>query len=515
VRRQGLLSEATPTPQAAERTRVGQPASDAMEIKELAFTPSEAVTIDDKSSPKEKERTRIRLRFSLFFDGTGNNRKNVQTRLDYEEQGHDPRGVYKRIDEADTWHGSSYFNDFSNVARLYKHAAKVSGYDHHFNIYTEGIGTLDDEEDSNYGNISGRGHWFETNTGVVAKVQKGLAKAFAELSEKYDPTTTTIELATIDTFGFSRGATAARHCVDRVLHSEEKKLSFKQELEMRGYEVEKVEVDVVGLYDTVSALGVAYIDTSDVSTLGLDAVRKAKAVYHLAAAEEYRWCFSLTNIDSAVSAGVGWQVFLPGAHSDVGGGYVNLNPEKKALWAGDGAEEVLEFLETRGWVKHDEARIIGRWDISTRRDDIAPEQPNDRGRKTKWTQAHLMTEDRYLRLEREMISNRYSYVPLHLMAAFCREQSLNISSRLESEYDPLKGPGPMPAALVSRIKAYAEKVKASNSSVAEDWMGGDSDLKRLRNKYLHFSSASSIGLDMRVLRFEDFFEPVRKIFSDA
>lgn len=192
------------------------------------------------SAGKQSERQRVRLRMSLFFDGTGNNMKNTETRI-AGDQGHDPKGVYQRILASDAWRESSFFNDLSNVARLYKCADTVADYKYHFNVYTEGIGTLNEEEDSLRGNVTGGG-----DTGVVAKVDRGIANALAEISNKLNPQENyTLELITVDAFGFSRGAAAARHCVYRVLHSElaNGKVSLRERLELLGYEVEKVETE--------------------------------------------------------------------------------------------------------------------------------------------------------------------------------------------------------------------------------------------------------------------------------
>jgi hypothetical protein len=351
----------------------------------------------------------------------------------------------------------------------------------------------------------------------VAKVKKGLASALERVVKQIKPAQNyTLERVTVDTVGFSRGATAARHCVYRLLHSEPKgQPSFKRRLEALGFDVEKVEVQAVGIFDTVSALGVAYLDISDVKELHLDAVRDAKAVYHLAAAEEYRICFSLTNIDSAVNAGRGCEIFLPGAHSDVGGSYANGKSEEKALWTGDGSEELLDYLETYGWVRPGQARIVGRFDAVARRDDIWPIRPDNKGRSLKAGQAHLLSADRYAKMERPRISNRYSFIPLQLMAAFAREQGLSIKSKLEIDYDPLREPFPMTEDVVNMIKAYADQAKGTRSSLPEDWQRRTPTLNKLRNEHLHFSSGSAAGLNLRANLWDDFLDPWRRVYSDT
>jgi hypothetical protein len=259
----------------------------------------------------------------------------------------------------------------------------------------------------------------------------------------------------VDTFGFSRGATAARYCIHRILydvstHTERlgKLPSFKKRLVQAGYELGELQVKAVGLFDTVSSFGIAYIDTSDVRTLHLDAVKEAQAVYQLAAAEEYRFCFSLTNIDSAVSAGKGCQIFLPGAHSDIGGSYVHETGEHNVVWTEEGSESIQEFLETYGWAKVGQTRIVGKWDGLERLRDMRPERPDGKGRSFKLDRAHLTLQDYYLKLDRPRISNRYSFIPLQLMAEFAREQELVYKSLLEKKWVQI---GPCHAASGSGI----------------------------------------------------------------
>jgi hypothetical protein len=471
-----------------------------MEMNETVLQPSAPDTphADPRRKEDKPEKKRVTVRISLFFDGTGNNRRNT----DHRSTG---SAVFKRIAESDKFQESSYFNDYSNVARLYMHTAgkAASGYNYYVKVYTEGIGTSDGDEDDVRGNVAGEGP-----TGVVAKVDKGLNNAIVRLgkllkeSEKY-----ILERVTVDTFGFSRGATAARYCVYRILHRELQfdgnppKETLKRRLEGAGFEVEKIDVKTVGLFDTVSSMGVAYIDVSDVTRLHLDAVKEAHAVLHLAAAEEYRVCFSLTNIDSAVHAGVGHQIYLPGAHSDVGGGYENGPGEDKVVWSGEGSEDISEFLRHYGWATAEEARVIGAHDRRARDHDI----------KKPIKQAHLRLWTEYVRLERKTLSNQYSFIPLHIMAKFAREQALPVRDGLESDYDPVDISG-----LSARLKAYAESAKASGASEASDWSYNvDPAVQELRHQYLHFSGKSEIGYNLRTESAGDFRAPIRRVYSDS
>jgi hypothetical protein len=498
-----------------------------MELNECVMPAEPLSPSEPPPDSAQPARKRIRVRISLYFDGTGNNKKNTETRIAAEETGKDPTGVFARILEFDSWRESSYFNDLSNVARLYSMALEASSYTHHFNVYTEGIGTLDDQGDDAIGNATGTKFVpGMPDTGVVAKVEKGLGNALAALTKLFPPGKYDLESVSMDTFGFSRGAAAARYCIHRILFDVStgtqklgKLPSFKKRLVQAGYELGQLEVQAVGLFDTVSAFGIAYIDTSDVRSLHLDAVKQAKAVYHLAAAEEYRLCFSLTNIDSAVSAGNGCQIFLPGAHSDIGGGYVPNDSESKIVWTEDGSESIQEFLEIYGWAKVGETRVVRQRDLLQRRDDMMPMRPDNSGRAPKFDRVHLIWSERYLKIERRHISNRYSFIPLLLMAEFAREQGLIYDPELETKYDPAAndaktGAGAVPQDMIARLKGYANRAKGTHDSLPEDWMQRDASMKRFRNRFLHFSSSSAAGMNLRTRNIGEMWDPWRRIWSD-
>jgi hypothetical protein len=411
--------------------------------------------IDQDPKRNSEDRKRVKVRLSLFFDGTGNNRVNTDHRINKTE-------VYRKHRKE-----GSYANDYSNVARIELHIDEENvpaGYDYYISVYTEGIGTVDSDEDNL---IPGQllGQW---ETGIVGKVDKGLQQAASILSDKVSAQYI-IEKLTIDTCGFSRGAAAARYCVHRLRHEEtrwfRKKQSLQQILEGMGYTVESIEVLAVGLYDTVSAFGMPK-DESDVQELKLDAIREATAVLHLAAAEEYRKTFSLTNIDSAGAKGK--QVFLPGAHSDVGGGYAEGENETKRLIRGSNSSSIAKFMRKYGWY----------------RDRELVHHSGDLGYGYKTTE--------YVAIQRRGISQEYSFIPLRLMAKFFREQGLLVKTSLDKTYDPVN----VSSALRAHIEAYAAEQQTSS---AADWHTDAPALQELRHDFLHFSAGENIGMGMRII----------------
>lgn len=460
------------------------------EIGESVFVPGPNL---DEPPPKTDEQTKrekkVKVRISLFFDGTANNRVNTDHRL---HRATDPKSAetYKKYGDS-----MSYTNDHSNVSRLETKVKKkrVAGYDHFISVYTEGIGTTDSNEDTVIpGQAFGDG-----DTGVKAKVDKGLRSALGLLQSMLTPEVT-IEKLSVDTFGFSRGAAGARYCIHRALHDEAATRpknavgtaawsGLKTSLESIGHTVEAIEVKAVGLFDTVASLGLNHSD--DTKELKLDAIRRAKAVLQLAAAEEYRTNFPLTNIDSAGSKGC--QIYLPGSHSDVGGGYTPGHSVKQQdgrwkwiagdveqgkvgndggaqdlrLIRGSEAKDIAKFLLDRGWYTERELKL------------------DEHGR------------DRVL-VKRAGISQKYSFIPLRLMAGFAAKHGLPIDPSLYSEFDPQGVPAR------ARIEAYAAAGEVGFSSPT-DWESDEPELRALRHGYLHISFYSDIAMHVQTAVSED------------
>ncbi|MGD8123193.1 phospholipase effector Tle1 domain-containing protein, partial [Vibrio sp. TRT 2004] len=135
-----------------------------------------------------------------------------------------------------------------------------------------------------------------------------------------------------DVFGFSRGAAAARHCINSILlgkngefapafidsmNKQQDKHTLITDFDWESNQ--HCEVMFAGLFDTVAAYGLAHNDNDEPVRLWLDPARVRKAV-HLVANKhsEYRYNFSLNRLNFAPHFD---EIVLPGAHSDIGGGY--------------------------------------------------------------------------------------------------------------------------------------------------------------------------------------------------
>lgn len=185
-------------------------------------------------------------------------------------------------------------------------------------IYIEGMGSTKFQSDDLMGYAFGTG-----KTGIRERAQS-VFEPLKNLVMKKRGDDGLPAVMEINVFGFSRGAATARHFVHRLRDSTDRAEQFS-----KSWSGVIIQVNFVGLFDTVSSEGMYY--KNDVQDLGLhfedDAARR---VFHLVALDEYRENFSDTTIASACEAkttvqgarvGMGFEMGVPGAHSDVGGGY--------------------------------------------------------------------------------------------------------------------------------------------------------------------------------------------------
>ncbi|MBC0854568.1 T6SS phospholipase effector Tle1-like catalytic domain-containing protein, partial [Pantoea stewartii] len=132
-----------------------------------------------------------------------------------------------------------------------------------------------------------------------------------------------------DIFGFSRGAAAARHFANRIQSEDPAIISaIRQAMTdttFKGSPAGKTRF--IGIFDTVAAIGTPVnglnphsADTGDVKLTLRPGV--AEKVFHITAANECRFNFALNSVKPA------WpELALPGAHSDIGGGYLPVTKE--------------------------------------------------------------------------------------------------------------------------------------------------------------------------------------------
>ncbi len=411
---------------------------------------------------EDKTVERIKVRLSVFFDGTKNNRTNTDLlnvlKREAEDNGKKltDKALYKHAKT-----GSSYANDYTNIAKMERHieVSEDKTYQKKIAIYIEGPGTADKERDKFIGYAFGMGQ-----SGISKKVKKGIVKAIDKILANRDGDTDVIvEKLTIDVFGFSRGAAAARYFIHKSILSDE---TIKIGLEEKDCQLEHVDVNFAGLYDTVSSHGIYY--SNDVSDLRLHAISQAETVVQLAAADEHRERFSLTTIHSARN---NLEIFLPGVHSDIGGSYNNAEVENQIIYDSFDYEEAKQDQQNlidAGWFKADEIELI----VSNEDDDE-------------------IVSTVQLKINRTIEHNHYNRIPLHIMAGYARESGIDIMVEMEQKE---KIPSKLKT-VHNKIKAYIDEMGKSKMS---DWHHNEPWLCELRHEYLHFSAKCETGLYPRI-----------------
>ena len=260
---------------------------------------------------------------------------------------------------------SSYMGANTNIVKLHKLYKtdtrdikhKEHLYECHRNkVYVTGAGTYDSRnKEEHQDDATFLGSAFAVgDTGVITKVNqacKDVATKLASLPVDY------IDTLVLDVFGFSRGAAEARHfvssitsielnvttkdCVDRqgkaykefILSKDGKNLYpyliKEQESKKDAIVIDKIIFRFVGLFDTVPHYGLYQDDDAQELKLDLQPTRISRVV-HITAKNEFRRNFSLYSIKSAKDATLADNFIekgLFGAHSDIGGGYLDNHEE--------------------------------------------------------------------------------------------------------------------------------------------------------------------------------------------
>ncbi|WP_369958369.1 DUF2235 domain-containing protein [Pseudomonas benzenivorans] len=256
----------------------------------------------------------------IFFDGTGNNKENDR---------------------------DSTTRAMTNIAKLserYEQQAET----HHYMFYIEGIGTLNNGDDSTLGLAFALGQ-----TGGEARLHHARSLLHEQIFSKLPSTVGEI---VFDVFGFSRGAALARHFVNMINHGLPDFNGEKETVSLRDVQLNpnllmarkpysqhqgggkgpprrmvdlyprstiKTRVRFVGLYDSVGSFYWPGNDDEGNFNLNLKA-ESAQYVYHLVAGQEVREKFPLTSVKSGPSAPAHFvELKGVGVHSDIGGGYAD------------------------------------------------------------------------------------------------------------------------------------------------------------------------------------------------
>ncbi len=284
---------------------------------------------DDSS--EEEGRPKVRVEAGIFFDGTGNNRNNIQT---YQRQMDEcltanAAGTMSEEDcssELSQFMEGSYLNAETNVSKLERMYQQDQFQSeeweqvHRISTYVSCVGTKSGVPDDGPSMGLGLGE-----QGILQKIDKGCSDLAIDIRDSgSDP----VDELVLDVFGFSRGAATARHFISREVHNENGALAaaFKR----KGIPwPKKITVRFVGLFDTVA--GIADLGNLDFSAHDSETGRinvnlrpeDADRAVQFAARDERRHNFSLNSLrgESGSLPEHFSEWTLPGAHSDIGGGY--------------------------------------------------------------------------------------------------------------------------------------------------------------------------------------------------
>lgn len=440
-----------------------------------------------KQPTKPAEKIKLALRIGVFFDGTGNNATNTSLGI--------ACGAHHPIQKEDLDAGckpymadpaSSYGNDVTNVRKLmnlYAESAEPEGVGQRKQLlkklYIDGIGTNPGGKDSLFGSGIGRG-----DTGVRGRVQEAfvLVNTTVKRAIQEHPDCE-IGSLTFDVFGFSRGAAAARHFANEVVASTQGSLratvqdnlkSFSQDFDGRFQR--SISMGFIGLFDTVASVGglanLGNIRSSITPWLNLYLSPKHfRNVFHLVARDEVRANFPLSTVRPDHV-----EIILPGAHSDIGGGYFGNAEEHvlispmQALVVAKGtdvtttsiyrdAEQAKRRLIAEGWP----ASML---EIVTPAAHLVPVDPSDR---IAPLQQRVFAA---LQLKRP-VSGGLSNVYLRVMYERAKRAGVQFSEI--DDNDPMYS---VPA----ELQELSARFSNGDYSVSPD------DEKQLKNRYIHVSA---------------------------
>ncbi|WP_415919330.1 T6SS phospholipase effector Tle1-like catalytic domain-containing protein [Tateyamaria sp. SN6-1] len=430
------------------------------------------------------------LEIGVFFDGTGNNSANV-------------------IAGPSFMSGSSYSAARTNVALLsdlYKQKVDQweqdgTGYCRKFDmLYVQGIGTTADTSDYRPDNLTGTINGMGP-TGVESRVFQAcidLGQKITLLSGGAEPT----EII-VDVFGFSRGAAAARYFVNcfrqgfiqynavdwsifEGSHVDERRAFVPEGRNLR--------FRFVGIFDTVAAIG--WADDDDNGPVNVHcSTAQADRIFHLTAANEFRKNFRLNhNVP-----GGGDTREMPGAHSDVGGGYTS-GPENHLLeeaedhsfYTREAAEaaraadvaaaqaaqtDLNSFFVEEGWIEPGNPSGA----LQNMPTEIVERRlPGIAG----LTSGRTYTYTTSTRMVRDQVNAGLSRIPLRIMYDAARATGVPFGAYPsgDTQYAPPDG---LPAGVADRMIAGGEPSEAERRTMLQGWGHISSRLNSVQDRLGH------------------------------
>ena len=516
--------------------------------------------------PEYQPENTITLYIGMFFDGTGNNRFNSESLYYTKVKGNNDRIKSseiptqlsftltpekikeKDISKINISNRDSYWNPYSNIVKLHDLYKEKSETDlrtkknkYTLKQYVEGIGTEKYKEDSVGGSSVGRG-----DTGIIAKVERGIKDLVKEKIATL-PKDKKIYKIVFDVFGFSRGAAAARHFCNEVkkpayyvtrtkrdpydkydrnarILTDEKDLvkhaggilgAELNKIGLKPYEetYNNIEIRFLGLFDTVVSdlvvkenigyklapffngipiIAQEYLEDikTNISGLGI------KKVFQIRANDEWRANFAYTPTED------GYTLYMLGAHSDIGGGYAELDKYTSILGFFDatkGGEEIFKQQEKvrkyfidGDYCKENEIWFEKNYEHTSGFSIESSPTETTTIYKKKISDHYILKTSRY-------ISNKYSLVPMYVML----QKAIDYGVPFYKNYDeatpkpPYRFEYEIPDTeefkmLREYLKEMLEVIK--DESKKSYSLSSTEMFKHIRNRYVHLSSHYA-GLD--------------------
>jgi hypothetical protein len=439
-----------------------------------------------KEPASAPQKTGIALRIGVFFDGTGNNANNAAAGLLCgAHHAIAPQDINASCKPFMSDPDSSYGNDTSNVKKLsdlytvtqqaegdgpQKSASRV--------VYVEGIGTQSGEKDSVLGAGAGRGE-----TGVAGRVQSSFALIKQRINDVLlDNPGSEITSLTFDTFGFSRGAAAARHFANEIVRARQGPLGDVLRSNPNAYSANFIDqyqsginMGFIGLFDTVPSIAgwsnVGNIKSPVATGIKLYLDRRFFTdVVQLVARDECRANFALSRIKPAFP-----EITVPGVHSDVGGGYLAEAQECVLVSPMQALEVPLNTDVATTSIYRDAMNVKNQWlakgwppqflEIVTPTAFEVPQQQQDR------LSPGLKRVYAALQLKRP-VSGKLSLVYLRVMHQLAKEKGVRFDDIQE----------------ISELAVPQELQALCDRFVAGDYSTTPQEERLLKLKYIHTSA---------------------------
>ena len=521
------------------------------------------ISFGQPSKPSEYQlENTIILYIGMFFDGTGNNRFNSESLYIQKVKGNNDRIKSseiptqlsftltpekikeKDISKINISNRDSYWNPYSNIVKLHDLYKEKSETDlrtkknkYTLKQYVEGIGTEKYKEDSVGGSSMGRG-----DTGIIAKVERGIKDLVKEKIAPL-PKDKKIYKIVFDVFGFSRGAATARHFCNEVkkpayyvtrtkqdpydrkgrILTKEKDLvkhaggilgAELNKIGLKPYEetYNNIEIRFLGLFDTVVSdlvvkenigykltpffngipiIAQEYLEDikTNISGLGI------KKVFQIRANDEWRANFAYTPTED------GYTLYMLGAHSDIGGGYAELDKYTSILGFFDatkGGEEIFKQQEKirKYFIDNNYCKENEIWfeKIYEHTSGFYIESSP-----TETTPIYEKISGHYILKTSRYISNKYSLVPMYVML----QKAIDYGVPFYKNYDeatpkpPYRFEYEIPDTeefkmLREYLKEMLEVIKDESEKTYS--LSSTEMFKHIRNRYVHLSSHYA-GLD--------------------